>query len=268
MHVNYPAFGISVDLDDLEKSKSIFKLKDIYKDIPDTKCNHCPLKKGVEADCCKTFSPPMNLVEFLNILKHNTYSKEQKIDLICECIKSYLNPNYIKPCLLLKNNQCSVYEQRPFSCRMFGLYTQDEWNSRLESISVQLDVEKQEVPFFCQCKGIEVTGKKSKISKKESDESFKKIHELDLDFFNDLFQGRQMVYSSITYMPFDAHFLSIFIPVDEIENLATTKLMHREKIKKFKNKEISKKELDIFENNIKDYTENLCVTIRESFTNE
>ena len=64
----HPEYKIEIDTDIFDLKIAIKDLNDIYKKIPDTKCLHCPGKDKVEADCCKCFSPPMLLIEFLNIL--------------------------------------------------------------------------------------------------------------------------------------------------------------------------------------------------------
>jgi Fe-S-cluster containining protein len=260
MIIGHPSFNIEIDTDDLSVVKLFADLKNIYKNIPSTKCVNCPMKNSVTAECCKTFSPPMLLIEYINILrlyKDLFNTKEDKIKLFNHCLESYLKPDYIKPCIFLINNRCSCYEARPFSCRMFGLYSQNEWNDRLHNISAVLDIEKKDVPFNKQCTGIKVTGKKSKISKEESDKLFKDIHVLDIKLFPDMLKGAEIVTASMTYMPFDAHYLSMLMGDENLETLATMKLYLRDKLNKFNSGEIGEEEYKNTENAIKGFIETL-----------
>ena len=137
MRFFHPEYEIFLKTDDLTAYKAYGDLKRLYKKIPNAVCIKCPKKKSIEADCCKTFSPPMMLVEFLNILDEieKTLCKEKKTELIIKCIKSVLNINISKKCVLLsKNNKCICYNRRPMNCRMFGLYTKEEWSDRLKKL--------------------------------------------------------------------------------------------------------------------------------------
>lgn len=228
-------YGIEVDFDSLEFKVNINKLKsDVYRKIPKTKCIQCPGKEGVEADCCKTFSPPMLLIEFVHIMRLlEKRTKEERGYLYFECFKSFLEPGHIEPCPLLDNEgMCSVYEARPFSCRMFGQYDEDEWDERLENVSIELGMEKEKVPFYKQCEGVELKKKQKikKITKESSDHIFRKIYDLDIELFPKEVrqQARDVVMGSYTYLPFDAHYLLMTIGQEKLEDLTSMKIKSRQ----------------------------------------
>ena len=99
MRFFHPEYEIFLKTDDLASYKTYGDLNKLYKKIPNAVCIKCPGKKCVEADCCKSFSPPMMLVEFLNILDkiEKELSKEKKSELILKCIKSVLNGINLHP---------------------------------------------------------------------------------------------------------------------------------------------------------------------------
>jgi len=268
MKFEHPGYYTEIDTDDLETIKLFVQLDEIYKGIPKTKCLQCPLKSNVQADCCKVFSPPMYLVEFLNIFrKMEDFTKEQKMEIVSKCIDSVLDPQIIKPCLLLDGLLCSVYGGRPFSCRMFGVYSQVEWKGRLKSYSHQLGIPPEEIPFFEQCKGVEVIKKKKSgvpavISKDKSDDMFDRIQRLDISLFKDRACGTSVVYSTATYIPFDAHYLQIIIGPENLENLVTMKISLRKNENLFEEGEISEKEYKKIKKEVKDFAS----IVKESMT--
>ncbi|MCK5615495.1 YkgJ family cysteine cluster protein, partial [Candidatus Pacearchaeota archaeon] len=234
-------YGIDIDTKSLEMFKLYGELKDLYSKIPKTKCLNCPGKKGVEADCCKVFSPPMLLIEFLHILRSiEDDSEEERKDLYYRCFESYLNPSYEKRCVLLNDdNQCIVYNTRPFSCRMFGLYEEQEWEDRLKSITEEIKInetsetpDEENVPFAKQCKGIKIKKKKEKIksiTKGTSDYIYKHIHYLDINVFPEELakDAAAVVMGSYTYLPFVAQYLLMQIGQEKLDNLATMKITVR-----------------------------------------
>jgi len=220
----HPHFGIKVDTESM-KYKDLFKdLKSIYDDLPKTKCLHCPNKEKVEADCCKTFSPPMLLSEFLSISTIlETLSKEEQDKLTYYCFESFLSNEIVKQCPLLENDLCKSYYKRPLSCRLFGIYSDSEYNDRLKNVCESLKLKKEDVPFYEQCKNLEVKGMHS-FPKQLSDKLFEKIHRLDIRLFDDKIVGKEIVEMSATYMPFDAHYLCVRIGPDNLEILTSMKL--------------------------------------------
>ena len=254
MKITHPTYGIVIDTNS-EEVKSLFdRLNTIYKEIPKTTCVMCPNKTCVEADCCKTFSPPILLIEFLNILcllEKKSISAQEKRKLLYDCFKSFLNIESEKPCILLNETLCSIYSAAPFACRMFGLYDNEEWSKRLKNYSKELKLPEDKVPFFEQCKGINLKPKQKnkRISRKTSDILYRQIHEIDVDLFGkDKADGAEIVFSSMTYIPFDAHFLAIQIGPEKLDQLAEMRI----KAKKLKDSENFSEYLS-YKKNIQDF---------------
>lgn len=227
-------FGIDIDTGSLETIKLINDLNDLYKKIPKTKCINCPGKKGVEADCCKVFSPPMLLIEFVHILKSIERNSEEELkDLYYRCFESYLNPSHEKRCVLLNDDdQCIVYDARPFSCRMFGLYEEKEWENRLKDISIETGLDQKNVPFAKQCDGIQIKKKKVKvknITRGMSNYIYKHIHYLDINLFPEewIKDAAALVMGSYTYLSFDAQYLLMKAGQEKLESLAIMKTRSR-----------------------------------------
>jgi Fe-S-cluster containining protein len=147
------------------------------------------------------------------------------------CFESFLNPDYVKPCILLNDILCSVYETRPFSCRMFGLYDRTEWEERLNSVKIETGLKEEDIPFYKQCEGISIKKRQNikTIKKEVSDIIFKNIHQLDIDLFHkeDKENAYEIVMGSYTYIPFDAHFLLMKIGQEKLEDLALMKIRLR-----------------------------------------
>ncbi len=221
MHFVHNFFGISIDTE-LEELKNNFqKLENLYKKIPNTICLFCPKKTTVEADCCKHFSPPMYLIEFINSLKEiQLLSKEDENKLLFSCYKSFLNPNIIRPCVLLKDTLCSIYSTRPFSCRVYPSYPKKEWENRLNTVAKEWNIPISEIPMKDQCPNVKVKGMPNKLTAKDENEIFKNICDIDITLFDSPEFGQELAYSAATYLPFDAHYLLMKIGADKLEELS------------------------------------------------
>jgi Fe-S-cluster containining protein len=258
MRFFHPEYETFLKTNDLTAYKAYGDLNRLYKKIPNVVCVKCPKKKKIEADCCKSFSPPMLLVEFLHILDQieTTMNKEKKIELILKCIKTVLNTDISKECVLLnKNNQCSCYDRRPMNCRMFGVYTKEEWSDRLEKLKETFDCDIKDIPFYRQCKNVKIKGKKKKISRLESDMIFHDIYDIDMNFFENKKQGREIVFDSKTYLPFHIHYLLINMGPDLLDNLVIMREGISASHEKFKNGEIDEETLKNSESQIESFIE-------------
>jgi Fe-S-cluster containining protein len=254
---HHPDYGIDIDTHSLQSIKLLGQLKKIYEKIPQTKCLKCPDKSGVEADCCKMFSPPMLLIEFINMLNIlEIKSRKELNELLYYCYESFINPNYTKPCILLEETICKVYNARPFSCRMFAQYDDKEWEDRLKAISKELNLDTKDVPFCKQCNGIKIKQKSKikSISKEKSDNIFRSIHALDIELFDDKNKGYETVMKSMTYLPFDAHFLCFSVGPDLLDQLALIKIQMRNLKNQGKEEELVslKKNVNRLLSNVKD----------------
>jgi len=244
MKFEYHACDRMLDTNSKEAKEKYETLRKLYKKIPPTKCLVCPGKKGVEADCCKTFSPPLLLVEFMAILDQlEDQTEEEAKDLLFRCHESFLDPGFTKKCVLLEGLLCSVYQARPYSCRMFGVTPHEEWVERLGKKAEETGLPSEEIPFAEQCEGIKIKKKSKikKISKESSNLIYKAIHDLDISLFEDFYLGEGVVMGSMTYLPFDAHYLSVFIGPESLDILADIKIDLRKSKQSGNEEEYAKK---------------------------
>lgn len=266
MEFIHPHFAIKIDTESEDFIKKKKELEVLYNKIPATICNFCPKKKEVEADCCKHFSPPMYLLEFLNVFEDiDKLKKDQKIELIVGCVKSFLNPDIVRPCVLLNGILCSVYKSRPFSCRFYGQYPKAEWKKRLETISSEWGIPVDDIPMKDQCGKPNVTYEKNNqkpIGVKKENDIFKDIAKLDVKLFSDKKIGESIVYSSKTYLPFDMHYLLLMMGPDYLEELASIKILLINKKEGVKNGSSDPIDLMKFEKEVKDFIQEFENSLR------
>ena len=187
------------------------------------------------------------LIELIKMLKIIEEWPVNKInDLLYDCFVSYLEPSYVKGCTLLRDDLCSSYDARPFPCRLYGLYPDEEWDERLKNTSVELGIEAKDMEMAEQCRNLKIKGKNKCIivSRVVSDDLFRKIHHLDINLFPEKEIGREIVLSSRTYMPFDTHFLLIKMGPDALESLTDMKIRRRGFFNQYNRGEITK---DVFD---------------------
>jgi len=118
-------------------------------------------------DCCKVAMPQLNYCEFVQLLKEvwSNESKEGKIELICKSIEYFFRNEFekwgketlVKPCMLLTvDGECKYYECRPLSCRMYGLWPEDEYNGRVDKFEKAYEglLTRDELPLNVQCPNV------------------------------------------------------------------------------------------------------------------
>jgi Fe-S-cluster containining protein len=266
MHFFNELFGIECDTASMKNKRILKKLNRYYEKIPATVCNFCPTKLSVEADCCKHFSPPMYLAEFISALKIiEKWSKDDKMDLLSACFESFINPDIVRPCPLLgSDNKCQIYSARPFSCRMYGQYPKSEWEKRLKQVSKDWEVSEDEIPMKdqCGCPNVDFLKKNIKpLTVEEENNIFQGITDLDIETVkeNALLKSidgnfeRDIVYGGKTYMPFDTHYLLMFVGPDNLEKLADMRSILFEKKKQLKAGEIQEQDLVDARNQVEDF---------------
>ena len=89
------------------------KLQQIYASegsLETTCCRQCT--------CCRVACPSMKYSEAINLLNRmwETWTKEAKKDFLLTCVRYFFSRSLIKPCPLLKGNDCQCYEDRPLNC--------------------------------------------------------------------------------------------------------------------------------------------------------
>lgn len=137
----------------IERAK--LEAKKAQDSVPATTCDH----RGI---CCKAGCPNMRYAEFFAIFEDavSRMPKERQIEITIGCVRRYLQRQSIektKPCVLLtEDNMCSVYEQRPLKCRMYGLYPRKTYERFVEDVARENGVEKEKVPLCQQCDRVKV----------------------------------------------------------------------------------------------------------------
>lgn len=140
-----------VDTTESNVTRPLISLKVLYDGLPTTTgCEQCEEHYGEDAIwCCRTINPSMYYVEFLKVWQtvQKTWKKPAKRDLLLKAIVNYLDTSPTKGCIFWEGH-CHVYEERPFSCRMYGVIPQDSWDSRIKSLK---DREGEDFPVRDQC---------------------------------------------------------------------------------------------------------------------
>ena len=119
----------------------IISLGILYDNMPKTSgCEKCHEVNGDDAIwCCKKQNPSMFYVEFLKVWQdvQNAWSTDDKTHLILRAIKNHLINAPDKGCIF-HQDECTVYENRPFACRMYGVVSEEAWNRRWETLKKQM----------------------------------------------------------------------------------------------------------------------------------
>lgn len=118
-------------------------------------------------ECCRVAMPQLNYCEFIQLLKEiwSSESKEVKIHLICTSIEYFFRNEFekwgketlIKPCMLLDNDgKCKYYSSRPLSCRLYGLWPQEDYDARVDRFEKAYEglLTREELPLNKQCPNV------------------------------------------------------------------------------------------------------------------
>lgn len=127
-------------------------------------------------NCCKIAMPQINYCEFLNIAASywSKASQENKLTILSTSIDYFFKVQFekfgietlVKPCVFLdkKDNLCTIYDKRPLSCRMYGLWPKEEFEkrvSRFEKAYSSFGLSREDLPLSSQCD--KVTRKDSSV---------------------------------------------------------------------------------------------------------
>lgn len=125
-----------------------------------------------QCGCCRVACPQMKYSEALQITNKiwNTWSKEEKTELLVTCVGYFFSKSLIKPCPLLNGSACKIYDSRPLNCRLYGLWPKDVWERRVEKLAKHLDLERDQIPLNVQCEFVEL-----KNSTKPTEEQIQKM---------------------------------------------------------------------------------------------
>lgn len=151
-----------------------------------TTCNH-------NCECCKVAMPSMNYCSFVDIVTDiwNTYSDEEKLNLIFTSIEYFFRYDYnkwgmdslVKPCMLLdKDGLCKIYSKRPLNCRMYGLWPKENYEARVDKFEKaysSLGLKREDLPLNTQCPHVKRVDDSIPITTELIEELFSKLDEMD-----------------------------------------------------------------------------------------
>jgi Fe-S-cluster containining protein len=152
-----------------QRVQEIYKLVDLSTTCP----GHCV--------CCTVACPQMNYSEFLVIAEslYNEGKKEQRIEILKKSVEYFFSTSLVKPCPLLNEKRCSVYENRPLSCRMFGLWPNEMYEERVAKFMATTGMKREEVPLNTQCKYVKRVDESVPLDKDTINSLYNLLNDLD-----------------------------------------------------------------------------------------
>jgi len=172
-------------------------LQSIYHDTADlsTTCCH-------QCQCCNVAMPQLNSSEYIQIATTIWKSKshEDILDIICKSVEYFFRYEYtkwgmdalIKPCMFLgKDKNCDIYEDRPLSCRIYGLWPDSVYNNRVDRFAKAYEkhgLKREELPLHKQCPMVKRVNPEVELTEEVINGLFKQLDDLDskIGSFSDL----------------------------------------------------------------------------------
>ena len=154
-------------------SEELQKVYELHGDLSTTCLRQC--------NCCRVACPQMNYSEAIAILDDIWAKKDRsfKASVIVTSIKYFFSKSLIKPCPMLLDSACSVYEHRPIACRLYGLWPKDVYEKRVEVVSNALKMPKEQVPLNQQCPHVERKNKQP-LTSEQINEMYAELDKIDL----------------------------------------------------------------------------------------
>ncbi len=127
-----------LDVSSAKVQPPLASLNVLYDGMPDTHgCEKCAEinGKGGKDWCCIKQNPSMFYAEFFNVYKEmqDNWTKEKRKQVLFRAIRNYLSNSLQKGCIFYDNG-CTIYKQRPFNCRMYGVVPKENWDKRWEAL--------------------------------------------------------------------------------------------------------------------------------------
>jgi len=143
--------------------------------------------------CCKVAMPQINYSEFLQILStiYETKNIEEILDIVCTSVEYFFRYEYakwgmetmVKPCMLLsKEGRCTVYKDRPLSCRMYGLWPDDIYNRRVDKFEkayAKYNIQRGELPLSTQCNCVKRVDESVPLTEELIEKLYQQLNDLD-----------------------------------------------------------------------------------------
>jgi Fe-S-cluster containining protein len=120
--------NIEKSINNAVKNNLFNKLQKVYNSIPHGSCTGC-------ASCCME-SVNTFYIEYLNIYKYFKDNQALKNKLLPKILEFYFLELVKKmPCPFLSDdNKCTIYEVRPFTCRLFGYWEKEEYENNYRKV--------------------------------------------------------------------------------------------------------------------------------------
>ncbi|MFA7220335.1 MAG: YkgJ family cysteine cluster protein [Synergistaceae bacterium] len=163
-------------------------LQSIYHDNVnlETTCNHA-------CDCCNIAMPQINYSEFIQIatIIWKEKSHEEILNIICKSLEYFVRYEYekwgkdtlIKPCMFLgENKRCTIYEDRPLNCRLYGLWPEEIYEDRVLKFAEaykQYGLKREDLPLNRQCPYVKRVDNEVPITNEIIESLFERLDELD-----------------------------------------------------------------------------------------
>jgi len=143
-------------------------------------------------ECCKTAMPQMNFCEATQLFKEvwDGESKSSKIDIICTSIEYFFKHEFekwgrdilVKPCMLLsEDGRCKYYNSRPLSCRLYGLWPEEDYTARVDKFERAFEglVTREELPMHTQCPYVKRVDESVELTTEVINGLFAQLDDLD-----------------------------------------------------------------------------------------
>ena len=104
------------------KAAELSELKKLYDLVPPTRCNG-------KAHCCSML-PESTLLEALAVFERlNRETSGRRHELLKKIVRYFfINPARITACPFLEDNRCTIYADRFFGCRAYGLWSPRQYD--------------------------------------------------------------------------------------------------------------------------------------------
>jgi len=153
-------------------------------------------------ECCRVAMPQINYSEFLQILSSIYENKkiDDLLDIVCTSVEYFFRYEYskwgmetmVKPCMLLgKDGLCTVYKDRPLSCRVYGLWPKDVYDRRVDKFEkayAKYNLKREEMPLCTQCNCVKRVDESVPLTESLIESLYQQLNNLDkkIGTFTDL----------------------------------------------------------------------------------
>lgn len=177
----------------MSDKKEMKRLENLIDDIY-TKGPSLQTKMTCKCVCCKIAMPQLNYCEFVNIVTSfwNNMGSHEKAELICKCLEYFFHYEFekwgietlVKPCVFLdkETEKCKIYEKRPLSCRMYGLWPKEEYEARVNRFVKaysKYGLKREDLPNHKQCPLVTRTDDSKELTTEVIDGMYKQLDNLD-----------------------------------------------------------------------------------------